>query len=101
MAPKTRKSKAAGSVSTASASGTKEIPKEYPPFPILSEKHDLQCTELVEDQILLLDGFLSPEECFAFVYFIEKLPLEPTPPKKKGEAERVNRKSRPTGIEEF
>ena len=31
------------------------------------------------------------EECKAFIKFIESLPLELTPPKKRGEAERVNR----------
>lgn len=35
--------------------------------------------------------FFSIEECKAFIKFIEGLPLELTPPKKRGEAERVNR----------
>lgn len=34
----------------------------------------------------------SPEECKSFIRLIEGLPLELTPPKKKGEADRVNRK---------
>ena len=35
-------------------------------------------------------GFLSVEECKRLVQFINNVPLELTPPKKKGEAERVN-----------
>jgi hypothetical protein len=34
--------------------------------------------------------FLSPAECLAFQKFIDSLPLELTPPKKRGEADRVN-----------
>ncbi|KAG6898252.1 hypothetical protein C0992_002266 [Termitomyces sp. T32_za158] len=34
--------------------------------------------------------FFSPAECKAFVKFIDELPLELTPPKKRGEAERLN-----------
>jgi hypothetical protein len=33
---------------------------------------------------------LSAEECKSFVRFIDGLPLELTPPKKRGEADRVN-----------
>ncbi|KAG5732744.1 hypothetical protein E4T56_gene16733 [Termitomyces sp. T112] len=59
-------------------------------FPDLSLKGDLECRVLLEDQIVLIDEFLSPAECKAFVKFIDELPLELTPPKKRGEAERVN-----------
>ncbi|KAI0062337.1 hypothetical protein BV25DRAFT_1907691 [Artomyces pyxidatus] len=45
---------------------------------------------LLEDQILLLDGFFSSEECKRFTRFIDEQPLELTPPKKRGEADRVN-----------
>ena len=80
-------------------------------FPKLSAKIDLVSRVLLEDQILLIDvrcgsplslftskfmtaqGLLSPAECKDFVKFIDSLPLELTPPKKRGEAERVNRKS--------
>ncbi|KAF9227603.1 hypothetical protein BS17DRAFT_725926 [Gyrodon lividus] len=59
-------------------------------FPDISPKDFLDCRVLLEDQIILIDDFLSPEECKRFVKFIDGLPLELTPPKKKGEAERVN-----------
>lgn len=38
-----------------------------------------------------MQDFFSATECKAFAKFIDKLPLELTPPKKRGEAERVNR----------
>ncbi|KAG6861668.1 hypothetical protein C0995_013674 [Termitomyces sp. Mi166 len=59
-------------------------------FPDLSSKENLQRRALFEDQILLIDEFFSPAECKAFVKFIDELPLELTPPKKRGEADRVN-----------
>ncbi|KAH7923872.1 hypothetical protein BV22DRAFT_1130315 [Leucogyrophana mollusca] len=65
----------------------------FPPsirFPDLSSKDSLECRVLLEDQILLIDDFFSVEECKRFTKFIDDLPLELTPPKKKGEAERVN-----------
>ncbi|KAI9065115.1 hypothetical protein FKP32DRAFT_1756908 [Trametes sanguinea] len=59
-------------------------------FPEISCKQGLECRALLEDQILFIDDFFSPEECKAYVKLIDSLPLELTPPKKKGEAERVN-----------
>ncbi|TFK72160.1 hypothetical protein BDN72DRAFT_816333 [Pluteus cervinus] len=59
-------------------------------FPALSAKEGLECTTLLEDQILIIDDLLSAEECKFFVKCIGSLPLELTPPKKRGEAERVN-----------
>lgn len=35
-------------------------------------------------------NFLSAAECKAYAQFIDNLPLELTPPKKRGEASRVN-----------
>ncbi|KAG6883001.1 hypothetical protein C0993_008335, partial [Termitomyces sp. T159_Od127] len=67
-----------------------ETPQPRLPFPEISSKKELKCHALVEDQILLIDEFLSPAECRAFVKFIDELPLELTPPKKRGEAVRVN-----------
>ncbi|CAA7265371.1 unnamed protein product [Cyclocybe aegerita] len=61
-------------------------------FPELSQKEDLQCRAILEDQILVIDDFLSPAECKAFAKFVDTLPLELTPPKKRGEAERVNQR---------
>lgn len=83
-------------------------------FPELSQKNDLECRAILDDQILVIDvrvycslhiglhldlrclyvikDFFSAAECKAFAKFIDKLPLELTPPKKRGEAERVNRK---------
>ncbi|KAI6005745.1 hypothetical protein EDD15DRAFT_2155008 [Pisolithus albus] len=59
-------------------------------FPPVSAKSDLPRRVLLEDQIITIDEFLSAEECKKLVRFIDGLPLELTPPKKKGEAERVN-----------
>ncbi|KAL7283524.1 hypothetical protein ACG7TL_002957 [Trametes sanguinea] len=59
-------------------------------FPEVSPKEGLECRALLEDQILLIDDLFSPEECKTYVKFIDSLPLELTPPKKRGEAERVN-----------
>ncbi|OAX43572.1 hypothetical protein K503DRAFT_853242 [Rhizopogon vinicolor AM-OR11-026] len=59
-------------------------------FPDISQKEGLECRVLLEDQIILIDEFLSVEECKRLVQFINNVPLELTPPKKKGEAERVN-----------
>ncbi|KAG6845699.1 hypothetical protein H0H87_004960 [Tephrocybe sp. NHM501043] len=68
---------------------TKAPPSEYQ-FPDLSPKEGLCCQILLEDQILLINELFSLAECKAFVKFIDQLPLELTPPKKRGEAERVN-----------
>ncbi|KAK7467038.1 dolichyl-P-Man:Man(5)GlcNAc(2)-PP-dolichol alpha-1,3-mannosyltransferase [Stygiomarasmius scandens] len=59
-------------------------------FPALSPKAELSCRVFLEDQILLIDDLLSPAECKSFRNFIDNLPMELTPPKKRGEAERVN-----------
>ncbi|EJF66004.1 hypothetical protein DICSQDRAFT_177393 [Dichomitus squalens LYAD-421 SS1] len=70
-------------------------PPSKPPqfnFPPIAPKEELQCRVLIEDQILLIDDFFSPEECKTYVKFIDGLPLELTPPKKKGEADRVNQR---------
>ncbi|KJA20253.1 hypothetical protein HYPSUDRAFT_68659 [Hypholoma sublateritium FD-334 SS-4] len=61
-------------------------------FPEISLKEDLECTTILEDQILVIDDLFSPSECKAFVKFIDTLPLELTPPKKRGEADRVNQR---------
>ncbi|EIN07446.1 hypothetical protein PUNSTDRAFT_136129 [Punctularia strigosozonata HHB-11173 SS5] len=67
-------------------------PKPAPPltFPDLTPKMELERTVLVDDQIILLDGLFDAEECKRYVKFIDELPLELTPPPKRGEAERVN-----------
>ncbi|KAF9652837.1 hypothetical protein BDM02DRAFT_3108445 [Thelephora ganbajun] len=59
-------------------------------FPELSTKKGLECRVLMEDQVLLIDNLFSVDECKRFVKFIDELPLELTPPKKRGEAERMN-----------
>ncbi|KAF8498350.1 hypothetical protein JB92DRAFT_2744718 [Gautieria morchelliformis] len=82
---KSKASKARSHQSKGVSNGT-----DYPDFPLLTPKVDLELTVLEQDQILTIADLLSPGECKAFVAFIEKLPLEATPPKKKGEADRVN-----------
>ncbi|KAK7014966.1 hypothetical protein R3P38DRAFT_2998686 [Favolaschia claudopus] len=59
-------------------------------FPEISAKSDLECRVLLENQIILVDDIFSAAECKSFVKFIDSLPLELTPPKKRGEAERHN-----------
>ncbi|KAJ3566674.1 hypothetical protein NP233_g6848 [Leucocoprinus birnbaumii] len=71
-------------------SKTASVPTTSVVFPELSLKEELECRTILEDQILVIDEFLSPAECKAFSRFIDSLPLELTPPKKRGEAERVN-----------
>jgi len=61
-------------------------------FPEIPLKEGLECTTILEDQILVIDDLFSPSECKAFVKIIDALPLELTPPKKRGEAERVNQR---------
>ncbi|OCH95048.1 hypothetical protein OBBRIDRAFT_721574 [Obba rivulosa] len=74
----------------ASQTAPSPSPSNLVAFPNISPKHGLACRVLLENQILLLDGFLSSEECKNLVKFIDSQQLELTPPKKKGEAERVN-----------
>ncbi|KAI0957416.1 hypothetical protein AcW1_005815 [Taiwanofungus camphoratus] len=59
-------------------------------FPHISPKSTLNCHALLDDQILLVNGFLDSEECRALVKFVDDQSLELIPPKKKGEAVRVN-----------
>ncbi|KAJ3558670.1 hypothetical protein NM688_g785 [Phlebia brevispora] len=59
-------------------------------FPSVDPKEYLDCRVVLQDQILVIDDLFTAEECKAFVRFMDKLPLELTPPPKKGEAERVN-----------
>ncbi|KAF7295037.1 Fe2OG dioxygenase domain-containing protein [Mycena indigotica] len=61
-----------------------------PTFPEISTKSDLECRTVLDNQILVIDNILSVAECKAFVKHIDSLPLELTPPKKRGEAERHN-----------
>ncbi|KAI0034017.1 hypothetical protein K488DRAFT_46450 [Vararia minispora EC-137] len=61
-----------------------------PPFPPLSPKKSLNCRNLLVDQIMIINNFFTPAECKLFVQFIDELPLELTPPKKRGEADRVS-----------
>ncbi|KAI0797706.1 hypothetical protein C8Q75DRAFT_15510 [Abortiporus biennis] len=66
-------------------------------FPQLTPKYGLQCTpfnEELQDQILIIQNLFNPEECKQFIKLIESLPLEITPPAKRGEADRVNHRLR-------
>jgi len=89
MARKTRSQAAAtGDAGNAnSATASQKVPPQFPP---ISPKCRLQSHALLEDQIILVDGLMTPEECKRYVHFIDSQSLELTPPKKKGEAERVN-----------
>ncbi|KAH9934674.1 uncharacterized protein B0H18DRAFT_1082481 [Fomitopsis serialis] len=86
MARKTR-SQAAATGNANNATGSQKAPSQFPP---ISPKRRLQSRALLEDQIILVDGFMTPEECKRYVHFIDSQSLELTPPKKRGEAERVN-----------
>jgi hypothetical protein len=79
----------------------KATPKPVPSviFPALSPKASLECHVLLEDQILVIDDLLSNKECKEFTKFIDSLPLELTPPKKKGEADRFNHRFSVTSVE--
>ncbi|KAF8968384.1 hypothetical protein BDZ97DRAFT_1655105 [Flammula alnicola] len=69
-------------------------------FPELSPKTEgLECRSILEDQIILIDDFFSSAECKTFVKFIDSLPLELTPPRKRGEAERVNQRFSVTSVD--
>ncbi|KDQ16334.1 hypothetical protein BOTBODRAFT_107258 [Botryobasidium botryosum FD-172 SS1] len=59
-------------------------------WPIITPKDYISSRVLEEDQIILIDEFLSAAECKQFSALIESLPLQATPPAKRGEAERVN-----------
>ncbi|KAI0273563.1 hypothetical protein BC834DRAFT_966073 [Gloeopeniophorella convolvens] len=83
-------------VKRASAKAPQAVPVTPPKnivFPQLSEKTYLRCHTLLEDQILLLDNLFTPAECKSFIEFVDNQPLELTPPKKRGEAERVNHRT--------
>ncbi|KAJ6547438.1 hypothetical protein B0H19DRAFT_1165615 [Mycena capillaripes] len=68
-------------------------------FPDISPKEELQCRVLLENQIVVIDDIFSPAECKSFVKFIDSLPLELTPPKKRGEAERHNHRYSITSVD--
>ncbi|KAI0082759.1 hypothetical protein K474DRAFT_1585268 [Panus rudis PR-1116 ss-1] len=85
-----------GDAAAARSHGTGQAHTRFPP---LQQKADLQCRVLLEDQILLIDDFFTLEECKAYIRFIESLPLELTPPKKRGEAERVNHRISITSVD--
>ncbi|TFL07044.1 hypothetical protein BDV98DRAFT_557166 [Pterulicium gracile] len=71
--------------SSSSASATPSIS-----FPALSPKIELGCSVLLPDQIITFDNLFTAAECKQFTKLIDNLPLELTPPKKRGEADRVN-----------
>ncbi|KAH9063499.1 hypothetical protein EDB87DRAFT_1681539 [Lactarius vividus] len=69
------------------AAATAAAPKPAPKadiFPEISEKNKVLC-----DTFLGGPGLVA-EECRTFVDFIDSQPLELTPPKKRGEADRIN-----------
>jgi len=68
-------------------------------FPEISPKEELQYRVLLENQIVVIDDVFSPAECKSFVKFIDTLPLELTPPKKRGEAERHNHRFSITSVD--
>ncbi|KAJ7046657.1 hypothetical protein C8F04DRAFT_1023363 [Mycena alexandri] len=81
-------------------SATKPAPTESSVvFPDISPKSELECRVLLENQIVVIDDVFSPAECKSFVKFIDSLPLELTPPKKRGEAERYNHRFSITSVD--
>ncbi|KAJ7940767.1 hypothetical protein B0H13DRAFT_1939830 [Mycena leptocephala] len=79
-------------------------------FPDISPKSELECHR--RDRCcylfysttgalihLLSQDIFSPAECKSFVKFIDSLPLELTPPKKRGEAERHNHRYSITSVD--
>ncbi|KAH9180487.1 hypothetical protein EDB89DRAFT_31071 [Lactarius sanguifluus] len=54
-------------------------------FPELSEKNHVRCDTFLEDQVLLLEQSAKPLSTL-----LTSQPLELTPPKKRGEADRIN-----------
>ncbi|KAN0133714.1 hypothetical protein V8E53_008438 [Lactarius tabidus] len=80
----------------AAAAAAVVVPKPAPiatVFPGLSEKNYIRCDTFLEDQVLLLNNVFTPAECRTFVDFIDSQPLELTPHKKRGEADRVNHRA--------
>lgn len=80
-------------VKNKTAAATAAVPKPTPKavvFPELSEKTNVRCDTFLEDQVLLLSNVFTPAECRTLVDFVDSQPLELTPPKKRGEADRVN-----------
>ncbi|KAJ7774699.1 hypothetical protein B0H16DRAFT_1507956 [Mycena metata] len=87
-------------MSTERQSATKPAPTESSAvFPDISPKSELECRVLLDNQIIVIDDVFSPAECKSFVKFIDSLPLELTPPKKRGEAERHNHRFSVTSVD--
>lgn len=78
--------------------GPPDVARSLRQFPTLTQKDGLTCRTLLDDQILLIDDLFTPVECKEFVKFIDSLPMELTPPKKKGEADRVNHRFSVTSV---
>ncbi|TEB36156.1 hypothetical protein FA13DRAFT_1727721 [Coprinellus micaceus] len=98
MAPKGKsKGDKKGAAASTIAPTTKAPPTVI--FPTLAEKIELECTVVMEDQILIIDDLFSPQECKEYVKFIDNLPLELTPPPKKDEATRVNHRFSITSLD--
>ncbi|EPT06089.1 hypothetical protein FOMPIDRAFT_1026936 [Fomitopsis schrenkii] len=89
MAPRKPRTQATAAKSAGSSTQDTSL-RATPEFPPISPKRRLQTRAILEDQILLLDGFMTPDECKRYVQFIDGQELELTPPKKRGEAVRVN-----------
>ncbi|KAF8921427.1 hypothetical protein CPB85DRAFT_1372520 [Mucidula mucida] len=53
-------------------------------------KRDLECRVVMDDQILVIDNLLSLKECRAVIAAADAFPLEMTPAKRRGEADRFN-----------
>jgi hypothetical protein len=59
-------------------------------FPLISSKRQLQVNTVLQDQIICIDNVLNAKECASWTSFVDSLPLQLTPPKKRGEADRHN-----------
>ncbi|TRM61875.1 hypothetical protein BD626DRAFT_500801 [Schizophyllum amplum] len=99
MPPRKSSNKKAQKKDSASSQGAISRPPLALMFPEVSKKLHLEPETYLEDQIILVKDFLSPAECKAYVQFIDNLPLELTPPKKRGEASRMNHRISTTSPE--
>lgn len=69
-------------------------PPSWPALPSSEQRsHELEIEEVLSSQILLIHGFFPSKACATWLSFLsdpQNIPLQATPPAKKGEAARTN-----------